>query len=58
MIYPIAILGVIHYWMAVKKDITDPLIYAAVVAFLLGWRVVRWWSRRGAPHAVTLAGAP
>ncbi len=49
LIYPIAILGVIHYWMAVKKDITDPLIYAIVVATLLGWRVVRWRSRHGTP---------
>ena len=51
LIYLIAILGVIHYWMAVKKDITDPLIYAVIVATLLGWRVVRWRSRRGTPTA-------
>jgi sulfoxide reductase heme-binding subunit YedZ len=57
LIYPIAILGVIHYWMAVKKDITDPLIYAVIVAALLGWRVARWWSRRETQHATTLAGA-
>jgi sulfoxide reductase heme-binding subunit YedZ len=58
VIYPIAILGVIHYWMAVKKDETDPLIYAVIVTVLLGWRVVRWWSRREASRAATLAGAP
>ena len=51
LIYLLAILGVIHYWMAVKKDITDPLIYAVIVATLLGWRVVRWRSRRGTPTA-------
>jgi sulfoxide reductase heme-binding subunit YedZ len=58
LIYPIAILGVIHFWLGVKKDITDPLLYGVCVAALLGWRVVRWWSRREAPHAATLAGAP
>lgn len=58
VIYPIAVLGVIHYWMAVKKDITDPLIYAILVAVLLAWRVVRWWLRREAPRAATFAGAP
>jgi sulfoxide reductase heme-binding subunit YedZ len=58
LIYPIAILGVIHFWLGVKKDITDPLLYGVCVAVLLGWRVVRWWSRREAPRAATLAGAP
>ena len=41
LVYLIAILGVVHYWWLVKKDIRQPLIYAAVLAFLLGWRVVR-----------------
>jgi sulfoxide reductase heme-binding subunit YedZ len=58
LIYLIAVLGVIHYWMAVKKDESNPTIYAALVAVLLGWRVVRWWMRREAPAAATLAGAP
>jgi sulfoxide reductase heme-binding subunit YedZ len=58
LIYPIAILGVIHYWMAVKKDITDPLIYAVIVCVLLGWRVVRWRTRREPPGGAALAGAP
>jgi methionine sulfoxide reductase heme-binding subunit len=58
LIYPVAILGVIHFWMAVKKDITSPLLYGAWVAVLLGWRVARWWSRREAPRGASLAGAP
>ena len=48
LIYPIAVLGVIHFWMAVKKDISDPMMYGACVAVLLVWRVVRWWMRREA----------
>lgn len=39
LIYPIAILGVWHFWWQVKKDIREPLIYAAILALLLGWRV-------------------
>lgn len=39
--YPIAILGVWHFYWQVKKDITEPLIFAAVLALLLGWRLVR-----------------
>jgi sulfoxide reductase heme-binding subunit YedZ len=40
-IYLIAILGVWHYWWQVKKDITEPLIYAAILAVLLGYRIIR-----------------
>ncbi len=36
--YGIPVLGVIHYFMAVKKDIAEPLIYAAVLAAILVWR--------------------
>ena len=42
--YLIAILGVWHYWWQVKKDITEPLIYAAILTVLLGARV--WWRWR------------
>jgi sulfoxide reductase heme-binding subunit YedZ len=58
LIYLIAVLGVIHFAMAVKKDESDPITYGACIAFLLGWRVVRWWMRREAPRRATLAGAP
>ena len=39
--YIIAMLGVWHYWWQVKKDITEPLVYAAVLTVLLGAR--SWW---------------
>ncbi len=41
LIYPIAVLGVLHYWWLVKRDLTQPLIYAVIVALLLGYRVVK-----------------
>ena len=34
LIYLIAILGVLHFMWLVKKDITEPLIYAAIVLLL------------------------
>jgi methionine sulfoxide reductase heme-binding subunit len=51
LVYAIAILGVWHYWWQVKKDIREPLIYAGLLALLLGWRGWRWargaaWTRR------------
>ena len=36
--YLIGILGVWHYWWQVKKDITEPLIYAVILTLLLGYR--------------------
>ena len=47
LIYLIAILAVIHYWWLVKKDLTQPIIYACVFAVLLGMRV--WWKVREKP---------
>jgi sulfoxide reductase heme-binding subunit YedZ len=38
-VYAVAILGVWHYWWQVKKDITEPLIYAIVLTVLLGHRI-------------------
>ena len=37
--YLIAILGVLHFWWLVKKDIREPLFYAIVLATLLGIRI-------------------
>lgn len=38
LVYVIGILGVWHYWWQVKKDITEPLIYAVILTVLLGYR--------------------
>jgi methionine sulfoxide reductase heme-binding subunit len=37
--YPIAILGVIHFWMIVKSDVFYPLLFGFVLAVLLGYRI-------------------
>jgi sulfoxide reductase heme-binding subunit YedZ len=55
LVYISAILGVIHYWWKVKLDVTNPMIYAAIVAVLLGARIVRWLSRRQAATAARTA---
>lgn len=49
-VYAIAVLAVLHYWWhkAAKNDLVEPMIYAAVVALLLGWRVWWHWRRSGA----------
>ncbi|HXR91789.1 MAG TPA: protein-methionine-sulfoxide reductase heme-binding subunit MsrQ [Steroidobacteraceae bacterium] len=41
LIYVIAVLGVWHYYWQVKRDVREPLLYAAILAVLLGYRYVR-----------------
>ena len=38
LVYVIAPLGVLHFWWMVKRDVTEPAIYAAILALLLGYR--------------------
>jgi sulfoxide reductase heme-binding subunit YedZ len=38
--YVAAILGVVHFTWRVKKDISQPLVYAAILAVLLGIRLL------------------
>jgi sulfoxide reductase heme-binding subunit YedZ len=57
-VYVIAVLGTIHFWMAVKRDITDPLIFAVIFAFLLGYRLVRWRRRRVEAAGVRQPASP
>ncbi len=37
--YPIAILGVIHFWLIVKSDVFYPFLFALVLTGLLGYRI-------------------
>lgn len=39
--YGIAVLGVVHFWWLVKAGVFTPLIYALILAALLGLRA--WW---------------
>ena len=48
LIYPVAMLGVWHFWWQVKKDIREPLLYAAGLSVLLGYRL---WKQRGTVFA-------
>tara|TARA_B110000438_G_scaffold16245_1_gene15270 strand:+ start:210 stop:785 length:576 start_codon:yes stop_codon:yes gene_type:complete len=42
LIYIIAILGVVHFIWLVKKDLTEPLIYAVIILVLLISRLNFW----------------
>ena len=55
--YVAAIAGVIHYYMQVKADVRQPLAFAAVLAVLLGYRLVVYLRRpKAAPAATTTGG--
>lgn len=51
IVYAVAPLAVLHFWWMVKRDITEPVIYALVLAILLGYRLVDKWRAPGAAHA-------
>ena len=40
LVYGISLLGVWHFYWQVKLDTLEPLIYAAILAALLAFRVV------------------
>ena len=44
--YAVGVLGVWHYWWQVKQDIREPLVYAAILTLLLGYRLWHTWRRR------------
>ncbi len=45
LVYPAAILACWHFYWQVKADTAEPLVYCAILALLLGFRL--WWSRPG-----------
>ena len=48
LVYASAVLGVIHFWMSVKSDIEDPLIFASIFAALFAYRIWKWRTSRPA----------
>ena len=57
LVYPAAVLAVIHFVWRVKKDLSEPMVYAAILALLLLVRVVTR-LRRGASSPSRAAGSP
>ncbi|MDH7451771.1 protein-methionine-sulfoxide reductase heme-binding subunit MsrQ [Luteimonas composti] len=57
LVYAIGVLAVLHFWWIVKSDYREPLLYAAILAVLLGWRA---WKRvrRPVPGASPPRAAP
>jgi sulfoxide reductase heme-binding subunit YedZ len=56
LVYATSVLGLVHYWMSVKKDITEPALFGIVFAVLLGWRV--WRAKRSAGRSAPVTATP
>ena len=56
-IYPAALLGCWHFYWQVKRDVREPLAYAAVFALLMLVRAVRGWQRRRRSAAAVRAAS-
>lgn len=56
LVYVIALLAILHFWWLVKKDVTEPFYYAAVLACLLGIRLYFKFSKRSTSNKNTLKG--
>ena len=48
LVYVTSVLGIIHFWMSVKRDLTSPILFSLLFASLLGWRIWRAARRRTA----------
>ena len=48
LVYVIAGLGILHFfWMrAGKNNFNEVFVYAAILAVLLGWRLVQWFKQK------------
>ncbi len=53
LVYAVGILGVLHFLWLVKKDLREPLIFAALLAVLLGLRLL--WRRVPNPQRSPIA---
>ena len=55
LVYFIAIGGIVHFLWLVKSDLSEPLIYGAILATLLGFRM--WDKMRRTPSTVAAGTA-
>lgn len=52
LVYLIGPLAVLHFWWMVKRDLTEPVIYALLLALLLGYRLAVKWREAHPVQAV------
>jgi sulfoxide reductase heme-binding subunit YedZ len=45
LVYAAGLTALVHYFWLVKKDYTEPLIYAVAISILLGMRIIVYCKR-------------
>lgn len=53
LVYPIAMLALVHFFLQSKSDVTEPLLFSGFFAWLMGYRIWHW--RTGDPGPAGLA---
>lgn len=57
LIYPATAAGLVHYFWLVKKDVSDPVYWAAGLLVVLGLRLVKRPARRLGPARLSQEGS-
>lgn len=52
LVYPIAILALLHFFMQTKADVTQPILFTGLFVWLMAYRI--WRSRLGEPGPAAL----
>ncbi len=55
LVYLTVILGNIHYWMSVKRDVREPVLFSLIFVVLLGYRFRVWMRERAKRRDVASA---
>lgn len=54
LVYPLAVLALVHFTLQSKADVTEPMLMAGLFAWLMGYRLIA--PAGGAPGVLALAG--
>ncbi|MBB3772469.1 sulfoxide reductase heme-binding subunit YedZ [Angulomicrobium tetraedrale] len=49
LVYPATALGLLHFFMQQKLDVTEPTLMAGLFVWLMGWRVLQHYGRGTGP---------
>lgn len=56
LVYVSSVAGILHYYLLVKSDTRKPLVFAALIAILLGYRLFVSYSKRLKAKPLSLTG--
>ena len=54
LVYTIAVLGLVHYFLQSKIDVTDPVFWSGLFLLLMGWRAIRRFKLPERPWTLLL----